>query len=504
MGESSAILESSRRVSTGVSGLDGILEGGLTPNRIYLLEGDPGTGKTTLALQFMLDGLRKGETCLYITLSETAEELDSVARSHGWDVGRLSIFEMTPPEARLDPDQQYTLLHPSEVELGETTKLIFEKIEELKPDRVAFDSLSELRLIAQDPLRYRRQVLALKQFFAGRQCTALLLDDLTSHSPELQLHSIAHGVIVLQRVTREYGVERRRMRVIKMRGADFHAGFHDFMIQRGGILVFPRLLLVEATDGLSGEKIESGVPAMDALLGEGVDRGTSMLLLGPAGVGKSSLATRYALAAVERGEKAAIYTFDEARHTLIARSKGLGMNLEPYLKTGALAMEQVNAAELSPGQFAHRVRERVVRQDTSVVVIDSMNSYLNAMPAEQFLVMQMHELLAFLNQRGVLSILVMAQHGLLGQMPTPVDLSYLTDTVVLLRYFEFQGAVRKAISVVKKRSGPHESTIREYRLGPDGVGVGPPLAEFHGVLTGVPTYAGEAASLHKDGHGRAG
>jgi circadian clock protein KaiC len=493
-----------QRVSTGVAGLDEILQGGLTPDRIYLLEGNPGTGKTTLALGYMLQGAKLGEKCLYITLSETAEELRAIARSHGWSLDQIEIFELTPPEAKLDSDQNYTLLHPSEVELSETTRLILNRIEQLNPERVTFDSLSEIRLIAQDPLRYRRQVLALKQFFSGRRCTALLLDDLTSQSHELQVHSITHGVIVLERVTREYGGERRRLQITKMRGSDFRGGFHDFVIQKGGLAVFPRLSLSESDDAGVGEPVSSGVPEMDKLLGTGVDRGTSMLLVGPAGAGKSSLATQYAIAALKRGESAAIYTFDEGRSTLLQRSEGLGMHLRPFLENGRLTIEQVNAAELSPGSFAHRVRERVEGNFRGIVVIDSLNSYLNAMPAEQFLVMQMHELLAFLNQRCILSILVMAQHGLLGHMTSPVDLSYLTDTVVLLRYFEFRGAVHKAISVIKKRSGAHEGMIREFHLSPQGISLGPALSDFHGVLTGVPTYTGKSDQLLlEDGHGRA-
>jgi circadian clock protein KaiC len=492
-----------QRVSSGVDGLDEILQGGLTPDRIYLLEGNPGTGKTTLALSFMLQGVQLGEKCLYITLSETAEELRAIARSHGWSLDQIDIFELTPPEAKLDSDQHYTLLHPSEVELSETTRLILDRIDKLNPARVAFDSLAEIRLIAQDPLRYRRQVLALKQFFSGRRCTALLLDDLTSESPELQVHSITHGVIVLERITREYGAERRRLLVTKMRGSDFRGGYHDFVIKKGGLAVFPRLSLIDIDDAGVGQPLSSGVPEMDRLLDQGVNRGTSMLLVGPAGVGKSSLAAQYALGALKRGESAAIYTFDEGRGTLLQRSEGLGMNLRPFTENGQLTIEQVNAAELSPGNFAHRVRERVENNFSGVVVIDSLNSYLNAMPAEQFLVMQMHELLAFLNQKGVLSILVMAQHGLLGHMTSPVDLSYLTDTVVLLRYFEFNGAVRKAISVIKKRSGAHEGMIREFHLGPQGVSLGPALSNFHGVLTGVPTYTGGSDQLlAKDGNGR--
>jgi circadian clock protein KaiC len=486
---------SSDRLSIGVQGLDEVLLGGLSPNRIYLLEGHPGTGKTTLALQFMLEGARAGEKCLYITLSETAEELRGVARSHGWSLDAVTIFELTPPEANFGADQYYTLLHPSEVELSETIQLILDRIEEMAPDRVVFDSLAEIRLLAQDPLRYRRQVLALKQFFAGRRSTALLLDDLTSRSHELQVHSITHGVIVLERLVREYGAERRRVQIIKMRGTNFRGGYHDVVIEQGGMAVFPRIAVQDELDGFPGQMVSSGVPALDALLGDGVHRGTSMLLIGPAGAGKSSLSTQYALAALERGESASLYTFDESRNTLLERSSGLGMHLQPHLESGRLVIEAVNAAELSPGHFAHRVRERVRQHPHGVVVIDSLNSYLNAMPAEQFLIMQMHELLSYLNHKGILSILVMAQQGLIGHMQSPIDMSYLTDTVVLLRYFEFHGAVKKAISVIKKRSGVHEETIREFRMGPNGVVVGAPLSAFQGILTGVPTYAGEYGTL---------
>ena len=493
--ESGAVPE---QISTGVQGLDEVLLGGLNPDRLYLLEGSPGTGKTTLALQFMLEGARKGEKCLYIALSETAEELRSVARSHGWSLGSIIIFELTPLEANF-ADQYYTLLHPSEVELSDTINLILKRIEELKPERVVFDSLAEIRLLAQDALRYRRQILAVKQFFTGRRSTTLLLDDLTSHSHELQVHSITHGVIVLERLVREYGADRRRVQIMKMRGANFRGGYHDVGIESGGLAVFPRIVTDEPSGTFSRERVGSGVAALDMLLGDGVHRGTSMLLLGPTGAGKSSVATQYAIAALERGESATIYTFDESRNTLIERSRGLGMHLEPHLQSGRLAVEGVNAAELSPGHFAHRVRHRVEQNGPGIIVIDSLNSYVDAMPAEQFLVMQMHELLAYLNRKGMLSILVMAQQGLIGQMQSPLEVSYLTDTVVLLRYFEFSGAVKKAISVIKKRTGAAEETIREFRLGPNGVFVGPPLTAFHGVLTGMPAYTGESSPpLGKD------
>ena len=494
----------SQRASTGTRGLDEILSGGLTRGRLYLLEGDPGTGKTTLALQFLLEGIRRGEPGLYVTLSETADELRAVAKSHGWSLDGVKLFELIPPEANL-PEGQYTIFHPSEVELGETTNLIFELVDKIKPLRVVFDSLSEIRLLARDSLRYRRQVLALKQFFSGRDATVLLLDDRTTQSEDLQLHSVTHGVVRLEHLAIDYGAERRRLRIVKMRGMDFQGGFHDFKIRTGGVTVFPRLVAAQHHRPFRNEIVSSGVDELDTLLGGGLNRGTSTLLIGPAGVGKSSLAIRYVLTALKRGELAAIYTFDEGVSTLLHRAAGLGMDLREHLESGRLTVEQVYAAELSPGEFAFRVRQRVDRDHASVVVIDSLNSYLNAMPAEQFLVMQMHELLAYLNQQGVLSLLVMAQHGLLGHMQTPVDLSYLTDSVILLRYFECVGRVLKAISVMKKRTGPHEQTIREIRLSSAGVHVGPPLEQFQGILTGVPTYVGQAApivGLHaNDGRG---
>ncbi len=427
------------RLLTGVEGLDEILSGGLIPNRLYLIEGDPGSGKTTIGLQFVLEGVRRGEDVLYVTLSETAEELHAVAESHGWSLEGVRVCELTPPESALRPDHQYTLLHPSEVELGETTQMIFDQVQLTNPSRVVFDSLSEIRLLAQDPLRYRRQVLALKQFFIGRQCTVLLLDDRTAQVQEIQLHSISHGVIVLDHLAREYGAERRRLRVVKLRGSGFRGGYHDSVIRRGGVTVFPRLELVDYVGSLS-HMVSSGVKELDALLGGGVHRGTSMLLMGPAGVGKSTLGTKYISSALERGERAAVYTFDEGRAILLERSASLGIDLNTHLKSGSLT---------------------------------------------------------------VLSILVVAQHGLVGQMQTPADLSYLTDTVVLVRYFESRGSVKKAISVIKKRCGGHEDTIRELRLSSSGIQVGPPLTEFQGVLTGVPTYVGGLEPLLRGNHGGA-
>jgi circadian clock protein KaiC len=488
------------RAATGIPGLDHILGGGWPRNRLFLVEGDPGTGKTTLALQFLLEGTRQGEPGLYITLSETAEELRAVAASHGWSLDGLALHELAVPEDSLDPDAQYTLFHPSEVELGETTKLVLAEVERVQPQRVVFDSLSEMRLLARDPLRYRRQILALKQFFVGRQCTVLLLDDRTSGGGDKQLHSLVHGVAALEQQTPVYGPGRRRLRVSKLRGVRFQDGYHDFSIVRGGLVICPRLVAAEHRAPFVREAVSGGVPDLDALLGGGLDRGTSTLVLGAAGVGKSSLALQFALAAAGRDERAALYTFDEGAGTLFARAAGLGLDLRAQADAGRVHVRQIDPAEMSPGEFAHLVRKAVEDRQVRLVVLDSLNGYLNAMPEDRFLAAHLHELLTYLGQRGVVTLLIVAQHGLVGSgMETPVDVSYLADTVILLRYFEAAGAVRQAISVLKKRSGGHERTIREFRLGPRGVQVGAPLKEFHGVLTGVPTYLGPTPPLLGDG-----
>jgi circadian clock protein KaiC len=478
------------RLSTGIPGLDNILCGGLDPQRLYLVEGEPGTGKTTLALQFLLEGARRGEKGLYVTLSESERELRLVAKRHGLSLDALSIFELVPPEASLDPERELTLFHPAELELSETSKLIFDRVNEIKPSRIVFDSLSEMRLLAQNPLRYRRQILALKHFFAGRHCTVLLLDDFSSQEGDIQLHSIAHGVILLQQMALDYGAERRRMRIKKMRGIKFRGGYHDFIIETGGIKVFPRLVAAEHHTAFIGELTQSGVPELDTLLGGGLERGTSALLVGGAGVGKSSIAVTYAVGAAQRGERVAMFAFDEGLGTLFARAAGLGVNLQKYVDEGLITIQQIDPAEMSPGEFTQLVRDAVEQQNARVLLIDSLNGYLNAMPDERFLVLQVHELLSYLNQLGVLTVMVLAQHGLLGQMQTPIDLSYLSDAVIMLRYFEAGGRVRRAISVVKKRSGTHENAIREFQLTFEGVKVGPPLTEFSGVLTGTPTYVG--------------
>ena len=479
-------------MATGSDGLDKVLCGGFPAHRLYLVEGDPGTGKTTLALNFLLEGARAGESVLYVTLSETKEELTAVAESHGWSLDSINIYELIPAEESLKTETQYTIFHPSEVELGDTTKAIIEQVERLKPRRIVFDSLSEMRLLARDPLRYRRQILALKQFFAGRQCTVLLLDDRSSTDGDLQVQSIAHGVLMLEQLTLDYGAERRRMRVVKLRGSRYRGGFHDFIIQTGGLDVYPRLVAADYHQDFVPEPISSGVPALDALLGGGLDRGTSTLIMGPAGSGKSSIAAQFATAAAKRGEIAAAFIFDEGINIHLARAAGLGTDLKSQVDAGRVKVQQVDPAELSPGEFAFYVRRAVERDKARVMIIDSLNGYLQAMPDERFLTVQMHELLTYLNQQGVVTMLVMAQHGFMGaNMGTPVDVSYLADTVMLLRYFEASGAVRRAISVVKKRTGYHEDTIRELRLSSKGVEVGSPLTEFHGVLTGVPTYSGK-------------
>lgn len=480
------------RISTGSDGLDDILGGGFDANRMYLYEGRPGTGKTTMALQFLMKGVRDGERVLYISLSETRRELNLVARRHGWSLAGIDIFELVPSETTLDPERELTVFHPAEMELNETTGLIFREVERINPTRVVLDSLSELRLLAQNPLRYRRQVLALKHFFTKRNCTVVLLDDLSSSQDDLQLHSIAHGVVMLEQLAIDYGAERRRLRVIKMRGIRFRGGFHDFTIEKGGLRIFPRLVAAEHHKSFSGECTPSGNAELDQLLGGGLERGTNALLIGAAGVGKSSLALSYAIAAAERGERAAFFAFDEGRGTVEARARTLGLPLEKHIESGHIRFQQIDPAELSPGEFAARVRASVEVDNARVVIIDSLNGYLNAMPDERFLILQMHELLTYLAQQGVLTILVLAQHGLVGPMETPLDISYLSDAVLMLRYFEVGGTVRRALSVVKKRSGNHEHTIREFRLGSTGIKLGPPLTEFSGIFSGNPRYTGTA------------
>ena len=475
------------RSTTGIVGLDYILNGGLIARRLYLVEGDPGSGKTTLSLQYLLDGIKNGEKCLYITLSETREELLAGAASHGWSLDGIEIIELIADEKDLDSDEQVTMYHPSEVELTETTRKVLEAVERTNPTRIVFDSLSEMRLLAQSSLRYRRQILALKQFFIGRNCTVLLLDDRTSEGSDLQLQSIAHGVIALEQLAPVYGAARRRLRVTKCRGTSFRAGYHDFSIQKGGIAVFPRLVAAEHHRDFERSRIESGVTALDALLGGGPDRGTSTLLLGPAGSGKSTIAVQYAVAAAERGDHAAIFAFDESIATLEARTAALGIGLARGRGAGQVRVDQIDPAEVSPGEFAAIVRRAVEEDNARVVIIDSLNGYMHAMPDEKFLTAQLHELLTYLGRQGVTTLMVVAQHGLMGSnMVAPVDTSYLADSVVLFRFFEYAGKVKKAISVVKKRSGAHEESIRELRFNGGGIHLSDPLINYRGILTGVP------------------
>jgi circadian clock protein KaiC len=474
--------------SIGIDGLDEVLSGGLTPDRVYLIEGVPGSGKTTLALQFLLAGVKRGEPVLYVTLSETEAELHGIATSHGWSLAGIAIRELVPSEASLLPDDQYTMFHPSEVELSETTKAILSDVDRLKPRRVVFDSLSEMRLLAGNPLRYRRQLLALKQFFVGRGCTVVLLDDLTSASHDLQVQSVVHGVIRLEQLNPEYGAERRRLLVMKYRGVAMRGGYHDYVIRKGGLVVFPRLVARDHhADQLTG-RLTSGVRAVDELLGGGIERGSSTLIIGAAGTGKSSLATQFAVEAASRGEHAAMFIFDESLAMLRRRAEGVGIPLSRHLDEGTVTVQQVDPAELSPGEFAHRIMHCVEAAHARIVVIDSLNGYMSAMPEERFLIAQLHELLAYLGQAGVATILITAHHGLIGgSMQSPVDASYLADAVILMRYFEARGEVRQAISVLKKRGGSHERTIREFRLTSAGLHVGEPLRDFRGVLTGVPS-----------------
>jgi circadian clock protein KaiC len=499
MPQSSDIAEEVR-VSSGVFGVDDILRGGFPAGCVYMITGEPGSGKTTFAIQFLLAGANEGESCLYITLSETRREIMKVAASHGWNLSKIRICELIPSERNLSPNEQLTIFNPSDVELGETTQAMIAEVETHRPQRVVLDSLSELRLVAQNPLRYRRQILALKQYFSGRDCTVLMLDDCTGNASDNQLESIAHGVIVLEQLANQYGAERRRLRVSKVRGVAFRGGYHDFMIRRGGLDVFPRLVASEYQAEFSDSVLACGNLELDSLLGGGIPLGTSTLLLGPAGTGKSTIATQFAVAAAIRGERTALFIFDENLGVFRSRSQKLGIGIEPYIKNGAMSIQQVDPAELSPGEFVAIVRRAVdgvdaVGKPAKVVVIDSLNGYLNAMPEEKFLTAQLHELLSYLGQKGVVTLLSVTQTGMVGGMQSPVDTTYLADNVILFRYFEARGHVRRAISVVKKRNGKHEQTIRELYVTEKGLKIGQPLEDFQGVLTGVPTYMGKSDIL---------
>jgi circadian clock protein KaiC len=476
------------RASTGVEGLNSVLDGGLPRNRLYLVQGSPGVGKTTLAMQFLLEGARAGEAGLYITLSETKEELELVAESHGWDLGLIHLFELAAVERSLRGETESTFFHPSEVELNRTTQTLLDEVERVKPARVVFDSLSEMRMLAETALRYRRQILQLKQFFSGRKITILFLDDCSSSSNDLQIESLAHGVLVLQHSLPDYGISRRQLTVLKLRGSSFREGNHDMVLRTGGMIIFPRLVAAEHHVDFNHESVPFGIQGLDTLLGGGLDRGTSTMFMGPPGTGKSTLCAKFALAAANRGEKSLIFIFDETVKTFLTRARHLGMEIEPHMKSGLISVKQIDPAEISPGELTDCIRRGVALEGTRIVIIDSINGYLNAMPEERYLTLQLHELLAYLSQQGVITILVLAQQGLVGAMQSTVDLTYLADTVLLLRYFEARGALRQAISVIKKRSGNHERTLREINITREAIVVGPPLSDMQGILTGVPNF----------------
>ena len=478
------------RCATGVSGLDDVLAGGLPANRLYLLQGRPGVGKTTLALQFLLEGARRGEAGLYITLSETKEELAAVAESHGWNLSEFNMLELSAIDEALAENKENTFFHPSELELNKTTQILLTEVERINPRRVVLDSLSEFRLLAESALRYRRQMLRLKQYFAGRNTTVLLLDDQTGEASDLHIQSISHGVLTLERLSISYGIERRQLHVQKLRGVKFREGAHDYRIERGGIRIFPRLVASEHKKDFLDRPVSSGIAGFDKLMGGGLDRGTSNLFIGPAGGGKSTIALQHAVAQAGKGEKSMIFIFDENQKTLEKRAASVGLELTKHLEAGTIVIQQVDPVELSPGEFVGVVRRAVEKNGASLIIIDSLNGYLNSMPDERFLNLQLHELLTYLSQQGVVSIMTLAQHGLVGTMQAPVDITYLADTVVLLRYFEANGKLNKAISVVKKRSGVHETAIRELKIERGSVQVGEPLERFHGVMSGIPQITG--------------
>ena len=483
------------RIHTGVAGLDEVLCGGLPKHRLYLVEGDPGAGKTTLALQFLRAGLAAGERVMYITLSETAEEVDAIASSHGWSLDGLSMFELSSLEQQIRIDAENTIFRPSDVELAETTKTLLRRVDEISPDRVVFDSLSELRLLAQNALRYRREVLNLKTYFSTKRCTVLLLDDRTSEAGDQQLQSIAHGVIGMHQHAPEYGGDRRRLRIQKLRGVAFRSGFHDMAIRTGGVHVFPRLIAADGPRGFERVWVSSGLAGLDALLGGGIDRGTSTLITGSAGTGKSTIVAQYAAAAAARGERVGIFGFDELVDVTIHRADALGMKMSEHVAAGRILIRQVDPAELAPGELVQRAVDLVEHEGMKLIVIDTLNGYVQSMPGEHYLYTQLHELLSYLGQRGVTTVMVMAQQGVIGNVQNPVDISYIADNVLLLRYFEAHGRIRKAISVVKKRTGWHEDTIRELSFDAGGIHVGEPLSEFQGVLTGLPEFHGEPSRL---------
>ena len=470
----------------GIEGLDDVLVGGLPRNRLYLVQGDPGVGKTTLSLQFLMEGVRRGESVLYITLSESRDELEAVAQSHGWNLDGIRVFEMSSMEEEFAGELVGTFFHPSEIELNRTTQILLDEVNRSAPTRLVLDSLSELRMLAETPLRYRRQILQLKQYFAGRNCTVLFLDDRSMDAPDLQIESIAHGVIGLKMMSPTYGVSRRHLNVQKIRGQRYREGNHDYIIQRGGLVVFPRLVAAEHHTDFPRSSLACGISGLDEQLGGGLDRGTANLFMGPPGTGKSTLALKFALAAAAQGERSHLYLFDETVGNLLARANSLSMDLEQQVINGMIRLEQIDPAEISPGELAFRIRNSVQAEGTRLVVIDSINGYLNAMPEERYLNLQLHELFAFLNQQGIITIMILAQQGLVGAMKSTVDLTYLADTVLLLRFFETRGSLRQAISVIKKRTGYHQRTILELHFAKGGIVVGPALTQLQGVLSGIP------------------
>jgi circadian clock protein KaiC len=492
------------KCKTGVPGLDEIIGGGIPKNRFFLVQGSPGVGKTTLALQFLLEGVKSGEKSLYICLSETREELFATSKSHGWDIDGFEILELSALQEQLEAESPNTLFHPSEVELNRTTDLIKAEIERVKPERIVFDSLSEMRLLAEHPLRYRRQMLILKHYFSRKGMTIMLLDDDSSTSADLQVQSIAHGVLELEQQVPNYGSERRRLKVVKLRGVKIRGGYHDFSILTGGIVVYPRLIASEYPRNFESRVLSSGIPALDDLTGGGLTAGSSTLIMGPAGTGKSTLGAQFAVAATKRGERVLLYSFDENQHVLLDRLKQIGLDMETYIQNGLLCHRQIDPAELSPGEMTHEIQKSVAKNPTAILILDSLNGYLNAMPDERHLGLHLHELLTYLGRQGVATIMCAAQHGIIGDELTPADVTYLADAVMVLRYFEVGGAVKKAVAVIKKRGGHHENTIREFRITSSGLVVGEPLTQFHGVLRGVPEYHGSTEQILTENDARPG
>ena len=482
------------RAATGIAGLDNVLGGGLPTRHVYLVEGTPGAGKTTLGLQFLLAGRAMNERGLYVTLSETAEELAIVALSHGWSLDGIDVFEMVPHEG-LSPDQEQSILYPSEVELGETTRAVMAAVERLQPARLVFDSLSEMRLLAQDPSRYRRQILALKHFFASRNCTVLLLDNMTSEGGDLQLHSIAHGVIAIVQRIGDYGPVHRHLGIVKMRGVRCRGGEHDLLLDTGGIQVFPRLIAAEHQSDFVLSLASTGTQALDQLLGGGLSRGSNTLLIGPSGIGKTTTSMSAVLAALQRGERANYYLFNEGIDTLRHRCIALGIDIRPFVDSGHLQLLALDPAEVSPGQFSNMVRQAVEQAGVGMIVIDSLNAYMQSMSGAKSLALQMRELLRYLSQQGIVTLLVLGQHGLMGEVRTDIDFSYPWDAILLFRFFEAEGTLLKAVSVVKSRTNRHEVVVREFHLGDRGIEVGPPLTDFQGLLPSVSVYRGAVPLL---------